>query len=215
MSAAAYGGPLFLGSVPLFFPVAALFPPAGVPPRISLPIGLPWLGAHFRLDSLTAFFLAVVNLGGATASLYALGYGRHEHAPARVLPFFAAFLAGMNLGPLANDAFTFLFSWEFMSLASWALVMAEHRRTGNATAGYLYLVMASFGTLALILAFGLLAGPAGGYEFAAMRTAAPSALMSAAILALALLGTGSKSGVVPLHAWLPLAHPAGARPGPG
>jgi hydrogenase-4 component B len=208
ISAALYGGTLVVCSIALLLSVGALLSPAGVAPRMSLPIGLPWLGAHFRLDSLTAFFLAVVNLGGATASLYALGYGRHEHAPARVLPFFAAFLAGMNLVPLANDAFTFLFSWEFMSLASWALVMAEHRRTGNATAGYVYLLMASFGTLALILAFGLLAGPAGGYEFAAMRTAAPSALMSAAILALALLGTGSKAGVVPLHAWLPLAHPA-------
>jgi formate hydrogenlyase subunit 3/multisubunit Na+/H+ antiporter MnhD subunit len=203
-----YASTLAACTVALVFSAAALLSPAAMPPRLSLPIGLPWLGAHFRLDALSAFFLAVVNLGGAAASLYALGYGRHEQAPARVLPFFAAFLAGMNLVPLANDAFTFLFSWEFMSLASWALVMAEHRRPGNADAGYLYLVMASFGTLALILAFGLLAGPAGGYEFAAMRTAAPSTLMSAAILALALVGAGSKAGLVPLHAWLPLAHPA-------
>jgi formate hydrogenlyase subunit 3/multisubunit Na+/H+ antiporter MnhD subunit len=203
-----YASTLAACTVALVFSAAALLSPAAVPPRLSLPIGLPWLGAHFRLDALSAFFVAVVNLGGAAASLYALGYGRHEQAPARVLPFFAAFLAGMNLVPLANDAFTFLFSWEFMSLASWALVMAEHRRPGNADAGYLYLVMASFGTLALILAFGLLAGPAGGYEFAAMRTAAPSTLMSAAILALALVGAGSKAGLVPLHAWLPLAHPA-------
>ncbi len=67
--------------------------------RVSrvLPLGLPWLGAHFRLDALAAFFLVVVNLGGAAASLYALGYGRHEPAPQRVLPFFPAFLAGMNL----------------------------------------------------------------------------------------------------------------------
>ena len=100
----------------------------------------------------------MVNLGGATASLYGLGYGRHEEAPGRVLPFFPAFLAGMNLVVLADDAFTFLFTWEFMSLSSWALVMAHHRRPGNAAAGYLYLLMASFGTLALLLAFGLLAG---------------------------------------------------------
>ena len=77
------------------------------PDLITLPLGLPWLGAHFRLDALAAFFLVVVNLGGAAASLYALGYGRHEHAPQRVLPFFPAFLAGMNLVVLADDAFTF------------------------------------------------------------------------------------------------------------
>ena len=115
---------------------------------LILPLGLPWLGAHFRLDALAAFFLVVVNFGGAAASLYALGYGRHEHAPQRVLPFFPAFLAGMNLVVLADDAFTFLLCWEFMSLASWALVLAHHREAGNARAGYVYLVMASFGTLA-------------------------------------------------------------------
>ena len=175
---------------------------------LTLPIGLPWLGAHFRLDPLAAFFLVVVNLGGATASLYGLGYGRHEEAPGRVLPFFPAFLAGMNLVVLADDAFTFLFTWEFMSLSSWALVMAHHRRNGNAAAGYLYLLMASFGTLALILAFGLLAGPAGGYAFSAIRASAPPAFMAAAVLALTLVGAGSKAGLVPLHVWLPLAHPA-------
>jgi formate hydrogenlyase subunit 3/multisubunit Na+/H+ antiporter MnhD subunit len=49
--------------------------------RVTLPLGLPWIGAHFRLDALSAFFLAVVNLGTAAASLFALGYGRHEEAP--------------------------------------------------------------------------------------------------------------------------------------
>jgi formate hydrogenlyase subunit 3/multisubunit Na+/H+ antiporter MnhD subunit len=174
---------------------------------LTLPVGLPWLGAHFRIDALAAFFLMVVNLGGATASLYGLGYGRHEETPGRVLPFYPAFLAGMNLVVLADDAFTFLFTWEFMSLSSWALVMAHHRRPGNAAAGYLYLLMASFGTLALLLAFGLLAGPAGGYAFDAIRSAS-TAQLAGAVLVLALVGAGSKAGLVPLHVWLPLAHPA-------
>ena len=112
---------------------------------MTLPIGLPWIGANFRLDALSAFFAVVVNLGGAAASLYAIGYGRHEREPARVLPFFPAFLAGMNLVLIADDAYTFLVSWEFMSLASWALVMAHHREAGNQRAGFVYIVMASFG----------------------------------------------------------------------
>jgi hypothetical protein len=87
---------------------------------LVLPLGLPGIGAHFRLDALAAFFLIVVNLGGAAASLYAIGYGRHESEPRRVLPFFPAYLAGMNLVVLADDAFGFLVAWEFMSLASWA-----------------------------------------------------------------------------------------------
>ena len=175
---------------------------------MDLPIGLPWLGVHFRLDCLSALFLVVVNLGSLTASLYGLGYGRHEPAPGRVLPFFPAFLAGMNLVVLADDAFTFLLTWEFMSLASWALVMAHHRDRDNARAGYIYLLMASFGTLSLLLAFGLLAGPGGDYGFEAIRAATPTPAVSAAVLTLALIGAGSKAGLVPLHVWLPLAHPA-------
>jgi formate hydrogenlyase subunit 3/multisubunit Na+/H+ antiporter MnhD subunit len=181
---------------------------AGAASTFTLPVGLPWIGAHFRLDALAAFFLVVVNLGGAAASLYGLGYGRYEHAPHRVLPFFPAFLAGMNLVVLADDAFTFLLSWEFMSLTSWALVMAHHTDPANRRAGYIYLVMASFGTLALLLAFGLLAGPGGGYGFAAIRAAHHAPYVTGLALALMLIGAGSKAGLVPLHVWLPLAHPA-------
>src|SRR5262244_2155733 len=178
------------------------------PTSTTLPLGLPWLGVRFRLDALSALFLIVANLGGAAASIFALGYGRHEEEPGRVLPFYAAFLAGMNLVVLADDAFTFLLSWEFMSLSSWALVMAHHRERDNARAGYVYLVMATLGTLALLLAFSLLAGPGGDYTFAEMRAAHPSPGLAALVLCLALLGAGSKAGLVPLHVWLPLAHPA-------
>src|SRR5882757_1285256 len=175
---------------------------------LRLPLGLPWLGANFKYDGLAAFFLVVVNLGGAAASCYGLGYGRHESAPHRVLPFFPAFLAGMNLVVLADDAFTFLLSWEFMSLTSWALVMAHHRIEDNVRAGYVYILMASFGTFALLLGFGLLAGPDGHYGFEAIRTNHLSASHAALVLLLVLVGAGSKAGLVPLHVWLPLAHPA-------
>jgi formate hydrogenlyase subunit 3/multisubunit Na+/H+ antiporter MnhD subunit len=114
----------------------------------------------------------------------------------------------MSLVVLADDAFTFLLSWEFMSLTSWALVMAHHRVGDNARAGYIYLVMASAGTLTLLLAFGLLAGPGGGYDFAAMRAGDHGPVLAALVLTLVLLGAGSKAGLVPLHVWLPLAHPA-------
>ena len=175
---------------------------------LRLPIGLPWVGANFRLDALAALFLAVVDLGAAGASLFALGYGRHEQSPARVLPFYPAFLGGMNLVILADDAFTFLVSWEFMSLSSWALVMAHHENPENRRAGYVYIMMAGFGTLALLLAFGLLAGPNGNYAFAGMAEVVRADWAPGLILLLVLLGAGSKAGVVPLHVWLPLAHPA-------
>jgi hydrogenase-4 component B len=203
-----YGASLLATLALLVIALAALLGFAAAPSTITLPLGLPWVGAHFRLDALSAFFLAVVNLGAASASLFAIGYGRHEQAPQRVLPFYPAFLAGMNLVVLADDAFSFLVSWEFMSLSSWALVMAHHRVRDNVHAGYVYLVMASFGTLALLLTFGLLAGPDGGYAFADIRAAHPSAGVAALVLILVLIGAGSKAGLVPLHVWLPLAHPA-------
>jgi hydrogenase-4 component B len=79
---------------------------------LRLPLGLPLTGANFRVDALSSFFLVIINLGGAGASLFGLGYGRHESAPRRVLPFFPAFLAGMNLVVLADDAFAFLLAWD-------------------------------------------------------------------------------------------------------
>ncbi len=202
-----YGGCLIATSTLCVTALSGLLYPPQLAPSAILPIGLPWLGAHFRLDALSAFFLVVVNLGGVAASLFALGYGRHEDSPGRVLPFYPAYLAAMNVVVLANDAFSFLVAWEFMSLTSWAMVVSHHREAENVRAGYVYLLMASFGTLALLLAFGLLARGA-GYDFDAIRASHPSAALSGVVVILVLLGAGSKAGLVPLHAWLPLAHPA-------
>jgi hydrogenase-4 component B len=202
-----YGATLIISVAAATAATAALIG-RGAPAGLVLPIGLPWIGAHFRIDALSAFFLAVVNVGGAAASLYALGYGQHEDEPHRVLPFFPAFLAGMNLVVLAADAFSYLLSWEFMSLASWALVIAHHHDAENRRAGFVYLIMASIGTLALLLALGLLTGADGNYTFDAIRAGTRTPLTAALVLVLVLIGAGSKAGLVPLHAWLPLAHPA-------
>src|SRR5215469_3100551 len=179
-SSATYGATLMISA--MLFINAALHVASPATDSV-LPLGLPWLGAHFHFDSLAAFFLAVTNLGGAAASLYAIGYGRHESTPGRVLPFFPVFLAGMNLVVLASDAFSFLLAWEFMSLSSWCLVVAHHRNSDNVRAGYIYLVMASFGTLCLLLAFGILAGPDGNYLFAEIRAAVHAPIVIGLVIA--------------------------------
>ncbi len=176
--------------------------------RRVLPVGLPWTSSHLRLDALSAFFLIVIALGGALSSVFALGYGAHAEETRRVLPFFPPFLAGMMLAPLADDAFTFLVAWEAMSLSSWALVISDHRGESNRRAAYLYIVMACFGTLMLLFAFGTMAGPDGDYTFDAMRGRTLPVWGAAATFALATLGAGSKAGLAPLHVWLPEAHPA-------
>jgi formate hydrogenlyase subunit 3/multisubunit Na+/H+ antiporter MnhD subunit len=181
---------------------------------LTLPIGLPalegdfQLETHFRLDALSAFFLLILGLAVPAVSLFAIGYGHHGTEPARVLAFYPLFLAGMVLVLVADDAFAFLVAWEFMSLASWLLVLANHRADETRRAAYVYLVMASMGTAALLLAFGLLAGVTGDYRFAAIRAGHLTNFAAVLVVLLTLIGAGSKAGLVPLHAWLPLAHPA-------
>lgn len=180
----------------------------GAQPILTLPIGLPWLKAHFRLDQLSAFFLVVINLGVAAASLFAISYVEHLPHPARVVPLYPLFICGMNLVLLADDAFVFLVSWEFMSGASWLLVLADHEEEENRKAAYVYIIMAAFGTLCLLPAFGIMAGAAGDYAFSSMRVSKLAEWQTIMVAILVLLGAGSKAGLVPLHAWLPLAHPA-------
>ena len=185
-----------------------LFDGAAAPIGLSLPIGIPWMPVALRLDSLSAWFLIVVNLAGLAASVYGKGYGTHVDEPRRVLPFFPAFLAGMNLVLVADDAFSFLLAWEFMSVSSWLLVLANHRQPGNARAGLIYLVMAVFGGACLLLAFGIMAGVEGSYHFADIHAHPPTGWPAAIALLLVIIGAGSKAGLVPFHAWLPIAHPA-------
>ena len=208
-----YGGSAVASAVVLGAALARIAGAGAAQSSLVLPLGLPWQGMKFCTDALSLPFLIIVNLGGAATSLYALGYGRHEREPWRVLPFYPVFLAAMNLVLIAANAYDFLIFWEFMSLVSWALVMAHHHEAETRAAGILYLLMASAGTIALLLAFGLLAsgltpGAQPDYGFAAMRAGRPPPWMGAVVMFLALIGAGSKAGLVPLHVWLPRAHPA-------
>ncbi len=181
---------------------------SAVPRTVVLPIGLPWLGAHLGMDALSAVFLLLLGVGGAAASLYAVGYGRHEAEPHRILPFYPGFLGAMAVVVLAQDAFTFLLSWEVMSLLSWALVLPHHHADATRRASFVYLTMAGFGAMTLLLAFGLMAGSAGAYDFASIREMERGTTLAAVIVILMLVGAGSKAGLMPLHVWLPVAHPA-------
>ena len=100
----------------------------------------------------------------------------------------------------ADDAFGFLFFWELMSLSSWALVVSRHEDEDCRKAAYVYLIMAAMGTMALLFAFGGMAGAAGGYGFNFIREHTLTPLVSGLVLAAALFGTGSKAGLMPLHA---------------
>ncbi len=177
-----------------------------------LPFGLPWLKAHFHVDNLASLFLLIVNLPAAAVAWFSSSYLAHLPEKRRVTPFLPLFIFAMNMVVIADDAFIFLLSWEFMSLTSWAMVLYQHQDPENRKAALVYLIMALFGTLCLLLSFGLMAGGEGDYTFATMRSAEMSAFSGFLVVLLAILGAGSKAGVAPLHAWLPLAHPAAPSP---
>lgn len=184
------------------------------PERWVLPLGLPDLPFHLRLDALSGFFLALLGVAGAGISMFAAGYFREGEgtAPGLLGLQYHVFLASMALVVLADDAYLFMVAWETMALSSYFLVATQHRIPEIRRAGFLYLLMAHVGALALLLCFGVLHGGSWEMTFDAMRGGAlPPAWASVAFL-LALFGFGTKAGLVPLHVWLPEAHPAAPSP---
>ena len=181
-----------------------------------LPVLFPFARLSLSIDGLSAYFLLVISLVAIAAAVYGPTYLR-VYSPgagsaAQGVQTFALnmFLASMSFLCCAGDALTFLFCWEGMTLASYVLVVSDHRSGDNERAGLLYLVMAHGGTALLLAAFLALTERAGAFDFASLRAAA-SSLDSATrttLFFMALGGFAVKAGVVPLHVWLPRAHPA-------
>lgn len=179
-----------------------------------LPIGLPSLPFHLRLDSLSAYFLLVIGAASCGISAFAAGYFRKGEgtAPGLLCLEYHVFLASMAGVVLADDAYSFMVMWETMALASFFLVIANHRIPEVRSAGYLYLTMARVGAIAILLCFGVLQANTGDYTFANMRVQALTPFWASVGFLLAVLGFGAKAGILPLHVWLPEAHPAAPSP---
>jgi hydrogenase-4 component B len=171
----------------------------------------PFATLSFRLDALAAFFLLLISLVTVAAALYAPGYIAHGHGSAVGLGVaLNAFVAAMMLVVLADSVLAFLIAWELMSLVSFFLVVEDHHQPESRQAGFVYLTMTHVGGAFLVAAFLALGTPAGSLDFAALRLAAPRLdplVRNLAFLA-ALVGFGTKAGLIPLHVWLPRAHPA-------
>ncbi|MDD5656637.1 MAG: proton-conducting transporter membrane subunit [Elusimicrobia bacterium] len=179
--------------------------------------GLTWSGwfpfaaLELRLTPLGALFSALVGACGLAASVHGLSYAEEYDHRAGWLGFcYCCFLPAMALVPLAANAFTFLFFWEAMTLASFFIVVLEHENPRNRQAGWLYLVMSQGATVLILLLFLRLHGACGSWSFADFRAAGPGlpSRTRDLIFLLALVGFGTKAGLAPLHLWLPQAHPA-------
>jgi formate hydrogenlyase subunit 3/multisubunit Na+/H+ antiporter MnhD subunit len=200
-------GGLVLGAIGL---QAAWLPPE----QTTLPLGLPDLPFHLRIDPLAGFFLMLLGAVSAGITFYATGYFRDE-TPGRlalIVLQYHVFLASMALVILADDAYLFMVAWETMALSSYFLVTTDHKLPAIRSAGFLYLLIAHLGALAILLCFGVLHGGQGDYTFDALRTAELTPVWATIAFLLAFFGFGAKAGMIPLHAWLPEAHPAAPSP---
>jgi formate hydrogenlyase subunit 3/multisubunit Na+/H+ antiporter MnhD subunit len=180
----------------------------------TLLVGLPDLPSHMRLDALASFFLFLLGAAAAGISIFAAGYFRRgQGAPPGLLCLqYHLFLASMGFVLLADDAYTFMVAWETMALSSYFLVTTQHGIAEIRRAGFLYLLMAHVGAISILLAFGVMQGGSWQFTFDAMRGAHLAPLQAAVAFLLALTGFGAKAGLVPMHVWLPEAHPAAPSP---
>jgi len=186
---------------------------AGPQVRI-LPLGLPDLPFHLRLDALSGFFLFLLGATSAGISIYSAGYMRRSEGRALGLQclLYHLFMASMAFVMLADDGYAFMVAWETMALTSFFLVTSEHRHAEIRRAGYLYLLVAHIGAVGILLSFGVMAGSSGDYTFDAMRNFSTFGFWPTVAFLLALFGFGAKAGLLPLHIWLPEAHPAAPSP---
>jgi formate hydrogenlyase subunit 3/multisubunit Na+/H+ antiporter MnhD subunit len=175
---------------------------------------LPLTGVTLSLDPLGAVFVITTAVVGVAASCYNVGYAAHagrSRVAAALLPLF---ITSLLLVPAAASIATFMAAWELMALSSLLLLLTGHRRREARDAAQWYAVMTHVGAAAILLAFVLIGAHAGGQSFAAIRVhagAVPPAIRSLAFV-LALVGFASKAGAVPLHVWLPRAHPEAPSP---
>jgi hydrogenase-4 component B len=184
------------------------------PEQVTLPLGLPDLPFHLRIDGLAGFFLLLLGSVSAGITLYAAGFFRAETAARLTLIVlqYNVFLASMAIVLLADDAYLFMVAWETMALSSYFLVTTDHRLPAIRSAGFLYLLIAHLGAIAILLCFGLLHGGHADYTFSALRNAELTPFWATVAFLLAFFGFGAKAGMLPLHAWLPEAHPAAPSP---
>ena len=176
----------------------------------TLPTLLPLSGIRLALDPLGGLFVTVTGAVAVVAGIYGIGYARHGLDSRPVLAVFPLFVAAMLLVPAADGTGTFLLCWELMALTSLLLVVAEHRRRPEvAVAGRWYAIMTHLGLITILIGLLVLSAYAGGDAWPVVRVGAETVppIVRDLVFVSTLIGFASKAGILPLHAWLPKAHP--------
>jgi formate hydrogenlyase subunit 3/multisubunit Na+/H+ antiporter MnhD subunit len=199
-----------LGVLGVALGLSAVF---GAPRHLRIGWLLPLVGVIFDLGPLGGFFVAATGAVSIAVGIYAVGYAQREHWARFPLVMLPLFVAAMLLVPAAGSVTTFLLAWELMAAASLVLVLSEHHRAQVRSAGAFYAVMTQLGFAAILLALVVLSAAGGGDSFATIAgSGGISGGTRTAVFLLTLMGFGSKAGLLPLHAWLPRAHPEAPSP---
>lgn len=181
----------------------------GTLPAIRIGWLLPLLGVQLRVEPVGGFFMVLTGAVAVAAGLYWIGYSRHEGFGAVPLIALPVFVVTLLAVPAAGSVTTFLFAWELMALTSLVLVLTDQQRSEVRSAALVYAVMTQLGFVTLLLGMVILASAAGD-DFAGIG-AVPDSVRNT-VFVLTLIGFGSKAGLLPLHAWLPRAHPEAPSP---
>ena len=173
----------------------------------------PLLSFNFNIDHLAAFFIFIISLISLFCSIYGIGYIKHYYGKYNLGTlgfFYNFFILGMLCVVTASNILFFLMVWEIMSLASYFLVIYERNNQDNIKAGLLYFIMTHIGTAFIILALLLMHKFTGSFDFFTIKESVGSIppLVKDIIFILAFIGFGTKAGIIPMHIWLPAAHPA-------
>lgn len=178
----------------------------------TLPFGVPLFSWTVRLNPLSAYFNLALGILGFAASLYSLGYVRPMEGRRNIGAlgfFYNALLLSLMLVFTAGNVFSFLMAWEVMALSAWCLVIFEHEKEETRHAGMVFLIMSHAGTGLLLIAFLLMAQASGSLDFASFHVLASKLpdWEQGLVFLLFFLGFGVKAGIIPIHVWLPAAHP--------
>lgn len=187
--------------------VAGLAAVSGTPMHAHLPWLLPLSGVRLALDPLSGWFVLATGAVAAVTGLFSIGYQR-GHAGRAVCAVLPLFVWALLLVPCADSVSTLLLAWELMAGTSLVLVLSEQRqRPEVVSAAWWYATLTQAGFVAILLGLVLFAAHSGDESFSAMRSAHLSPVVRDTVFLLVLAGFGSKAGLVPLHVWLPRAHP--------
>ncbi len=181
-----------------------------VPINIDFNTNIPFLHIKFNIDNLSAFFIMIISIVAIIVSLFSYTYMSHYFSEKNISVFgclYNLFIASMVLLVSSSNLLLFLVFWELMSLLSYFLVIYEHEKEEVQKAGRIYIIMTYTGTACITAAFVLIAAYTGSFNFTSINLQSIPQGAANIIFVLLLIGFGTKAGIIPVHIWLPYAHP--------